>query len=64
MARTTKTPGDPIKSADPADDEQGVAQPAEVAQDDGLPNDLDVDPSTITGPTLTRQGWIVPGAKG
>ena len=29
----------------------------------GLPNAIDVDPRAITGPVLTRQGWVVPDAE-
>jgi hypothetical protein len=34
-----------------------------TADNEHLPNSIDVDPKTITGPLLTRQGWIVPQAK-
>lgn len=53
MAKAVKVPGG----------EQSEAQPiAETAQPmpDGLPNAVDVDPKKITGPVLTRQGWICP----
>lgn len=40
-----------------------VEAPKPVA-DDGVPNAIDVDPFTIKGPVLTRQGWVVPAPKG
>lgn len=52
--RTTRVPG---QAAAPAAPEATVV-------DDGLPNSVDVDPAKITGPTLTRQGWVVPVRKG
>lgn len=33
------------------------------AMPDGTPNSVDVDPTKITGPVLTRQGWICPAEK-
>lgn len=29
----------------------------------GLPNAIDIDAKAITGPVLTRQGWVVPDAE-
>jgi hypothetical protein len=54
MARTIRTPG--AAAADTPDD----APAAQPAADDGLPNAIDIDPKTITGPVLTRQGWVCP----
>lgn len=34
--------------------------PEVVPVDDGLPNAIDIDARTITGPVLTKQGWVVP----
>jgi len=28
-----------------------------------LPNAIDIDPNTIAGPVLTRQGWVCPVEK-
>lgn len=28
-----------------------------------LPNAIDIDPNAITGPVLTRQGWVCPVEK-
>ena len=52
--RPTKLPGQAPAAAE---------APKPVA-DDGAPNAIDVDPTTIKGPVLTRQGWVVPAAKG
>lgn len=50
MARTPKIPGE-------AQPEQEAPKPEPVSS---LPNSFEVDPLTIDGPVLTRQGWIVP----
>ncbi len=31
-----------------------------TASNEHLPNAVDLDLSKLTGPTLTRQGWLVP----
>jgi hypothetical protein len=53
MARPPKVPGE--TSAEPE-----AAEPAPVST---LPNSFEVDPHTITGPVLTRQGWVCPAPK-
>lgn len=53
MARTPKIPGESTPE---------VEAPAPAPQQT-LPNAFEVDPYTITEPTLTRQGWIVPAPK-
>ena len=50
MARTPKVPGD--TAAEPE-----ASAPAPVST---LPNAFEIDPHTITEPTLTRQGWVCP----
>lgn len=52
--RAVRTPG-----AAPAPE----AAPAVDTSAAGLPNAIDVDPRAITGPVLTRQGWVVPDAE-
>jgi hypothetical protein len=54
--RKTRTPGDaPVRA------EADALQAVEVEQaDDGLPNAIDVDARAITGPVLTRQGYVCP----
>lgn len=37
--------------------------PAVVA-DDGLPDADSIDPKKLTGPVLTRQGWLCPDESG
>jgi hypothetical protein len=39
------------------------AAPAVDTSDAGLPNAIDIDPRKITGPVLTKQGWVVPDAE-
>lgn len=46
----------------PGGDAKPAVVPAAVV-DDGLPNAIDIDPRAITGPVLTRQGWVVPDAE-
>lgn len=41
-----------------------AAEAPKPVADDGVPNAIDVDPHTIKGPVLTRQGWVVPAPKG
>lgn len=53
MARTPKIPGEPTT-------EPEAPKPEPVST---LPNFFEVDPLTITEPTLTRQGWVVPAPK-
>jgi hypothetical protein len=57
MARTIRTPGAAAAAADDTPADAAAAQPA---LDDGLPNAIDIDPKAITGPVLTRQGWVCP----
>ena len=35
-----------------------------AATDADLPNSIDIDPKTISGPVLTRQGWVCPDETG
>lgn len=48
--RRTRIPGG--KAAEPV----AAVEP----KGDSLPNAIDIDPRTIRGPVLTRQGWVVP----
>ncbi len=54
--KPTRVPGEQPSAPDSA---APVAASAEAATAD-LPNAIDVDPTKITGPVLTRQGWVCP----
>lgn len=54
----TKIPGAGTKQ--PEQEVQAAPVPADIAN---LPNAIDVDIETLTGPTLTRQGWLCPEPK-
>lgn len=43
----------------PGSQPPAVADAAPAADDGHLPNAIDIDPRAITGPVLTRQGWVV-----
>ena len=60
MARAPKIPGD---STEPLPETPVAAQAPDAAPALVLLNAFEVDPLTITGPVLTRQGWIVPASK-
>lgn len=52
----TRVPGEALAP------EEATKQAVQAAPSD-LPNAIDVDPNMITGPVLTRQGWIIPAEK-
>lgn len=55
MAKAPRVPGATTTStAQPLPETKVAPLPAET------PNSVDVDPKKITGPVLTRQGWICP----
>lgn len=57
MTRTIRKPGAP---ADPAAEASAGVEAVQAEADDSLPNAIDIDPKAITGPVLTRQGWVCP----
>lgn len=60
MSRKVQTPGQPQPVAETDD----AALSAQATADAGLPNAIDIDPKTIRGPVLTRQGWVCPDETG
>lgn len=52
--KPTKVPGAAAPNAQPVPE-----TPTQESRAD-LPNAIDIDPRAITGPVLTRQGWVVP----
>lgn len=54
MARSIKTPGASRPTTTPI-----KTLPA-AADTSGLPNAIDIDPTTIVAPVLSRQGWVCP----
>lgn len=54
MVKAVKVPG-----GEQASEAQPIQQSVQPMPE-GLPNAVDVDPRKITGPVLTRQGWICP----
>lgn len=79
MAKAPRVPGATTTSEAeaPAGTDQGAAAPETPAapkaeplpetpraqMPDGTPNAIDIDPTKISGPVLTRQGWICPAEK-
>lgn len=53
-----KPPRIPGDIAPPVDTESAEPLHSELPVDP--PNAIDVDPSDITAPVLTKQGWVVP----
>ena len=75
MARTLRTPGQPLpKTPEPGDmdgsetvGELRVKQAATAifgAPAEPLPNAIDIDPKAIRSPVLTNQGWVCPDETG
>jgi hypothetical protein len=57
---TTRTPR--VPGAAPAANPD--AQAPTAAALDHLPNAIDIDAKKITGPVLTKQGWVCPDEEG
>jgi hypothetical protein len=58
MAKAPRTPG----VAAPAPSEPLQQEPDTTVTED-MPNAIDIDPFAITGPVLTKQGWVCPADK-
>jgi hypothetical protein len=62
MAKAPRVPGVTTTSEADTKAQPLPATPA-PALPDSTPNAVDVDPTKLTAPLLTRQGWIVPPDK-
>lgn len=56
--KPAKVPGAATEQPDESPDSA-----TEQAGANDLPNAIDIDPNTIAGPVLTRQGWVCPVEK-
>jgi hypothetical protein len=69
MAKAPRVPGATTTSEGDAPEPkaENKAQPLPETprppMPEGIPNAVDVDPTKITGPVLSRQGWICPVEK-
>lgn len=59
----TTSEGDAAPAAEVAAKAEPLPETPRPAMPEGTPNAIDVDPTRITGPVLTRQGWICPADK-
>lgn len=63
MSRIIRTPGEAKSRADDIEADELPSTPVVVSVA-GLPNAIDIDPKAISGPVLTRQGWVCPDESG
>ena len=52
-----------VPGAAPAQPDESPSVDVEQPGAADLPNAIDIDPNTIAGPVLTRQGWVCPVEK-